>query len=160
MSILDAYVVQYVGFSANIDSNTFISRWAPFAKQFKAMGIQSIDLYQNTNESKINFLSRNVWDKQTYLKNFSTGIAGAGGGGGISVTQFGGYWLPKDHLQKQDYMQLLFTNSLVISDIEIKSYPRCTNHVPFLNVLEAHTLDGAYILENSVYLICAHIQTM
>jgi hypothetical protein len=43
-----------------------------------------------------------------YFKNFPSGIAAAGGRGGISVTQFGGNWLAKEHLERQDKMILAF----------------------------------------------------
>lgn len=105
------YVVQYVGFKTNINASDFISRWIPFALGFKNAGAKTIDLYQVHNNETLTFISRNVWDIKTYFQNFPSGIAGAGGGGGISVTQLGGFWLQDDQLQKQHEMKLAFLSS-------------------------------------------------
>ena len=65
-------------------------------------------MYQVQENDFLTFISRNVWDDKTYFQYFPSGIAGSGSGGGITVTQLGGYWLHPDHLERQDKMILTF----------------------------------------------------
>ena len=102
------YIVQYVGFKTSFTEEDFLSRWAPFASKFKSLGIISIDLYKNKESNELTFISRNVWDSKTYFENFPTGVAYSGGGGGIEVMQFGGYWLDKNKLANEEEMKLIF----------------------------------------------------
>jgi len=98
------YIVQYVGFKTDIEPDGLIKRWTPFDAGFKSAGIKTIDLYQVQENDILTFISRNVWDNKRYFQNFPSEIAGAGSGGGIAVTQFGGFWLQPDHLERQDKM--------------------------------------------------------
>lgn len=102
------YIVQFVGFKTTLAEDDFIRRWMPFASNFKSQGIITIDLYRVANNDDLTFISRNIWEEKTYFQNFPTGVAGSGSGGGISVTQFGGYSIQPDQLERQDEMQLLF----------------------------------------------------
>lgn len=150
------YIVQYVGFKTDLQPNDFIARWAPFATGFKNAGIRTIDLYTVLENDFITFISRNVWDHNTYFKNFPSGIAGAGSGGGIKVIQFGGYWLQPDHLFRQDKMIVAFlteevekTNSSQIARL------RCSDAVPYKQMLEMlPTIESSFSLQ----LHCEHLK--
>ncbi len=152
------YIVQYVGFKTNLNASDFISRWTPFASGFKNAGVKTIDLYQVHKNEILTFISRNVWDTKTYFQNFPSGIAGAGSGGGISVTQFGGFWLQDDQLQKQHEMKLAFltseteeTNSMLISRLN------CIDNAQYKLMLDI--LPNAETnFQNKIS--CNHIKTM
>jgi hypothetical protein len=161
MNYSSEFIVQYVGFQTAIDKNNFAVRWTPFANQFKSMGIKTIDLYEVAQPNDINFVSRNVWTSQTYLKNFPTGVAGSGGGGGISVYQFGGYWLDEDQLERDDEMELVFLNSAVeLADDEITLRSRATENVPYKQLLDFSPAKKMALPASSVKLVCNHIKQM
>ncbi|MBY0427225.1 MAG: hypothetical protein K2Q22_16440 [Cytophagales bacterium] len=130
------YILQFVGFQTPLAPEEFIQRWMPFAKNFKAQGILDIDLYLVENKGIVNYISKNLWEEKKYLHYFPSGIAGAGSGGGISVTQFGGYRILADHLERFNQMKLLFLpNPAEISQANIISCPSITEKVPFKQVL-------------------------
>lgn len=137
MKVNSNYIVQYVGFKTEMDSKRFIEHWTPFAAKFKRAGIKAIDLYQVKENEFITFISRNVWDDKTYFQNFPSGIARAGSGGGIAVTQFGGYWLQPDHLERQDKMVLAFltTESETTNPTQIARLS-CSERNPYLQMLD------------------------
>lgn len=153
------YIVQFVGFKTTLDETDFINRWTPFAIGFKKLGIKSIDLYKISNNEHLTFISRNIWDTQTYFQNFPTGVAGSGSGGGISVTQFGGYWIAEHDLEKPDKMQILFTNDYFPASILQRK--RCTEQVNFKTQVEFAEKDS--IILNSTLsniLMCTYRKTM
>jgi hypothetical protein len=161
MNTTSKYIVQYVGFATTNDKDAFIKRWAPFANQFKSLGIKTIDLYEIVQASQLNFISRNVWDQEIYFQNFPTGMAGSGSGGGISVTQFGGYWLQPDQLQRQDQMKLVFLDQVIeITDLSIISRLSSTINIPYKQMLDLTLNQKPTIHQPSLELICNHIQTM
>ncbi len=152
------YIVQYVGFKTNIEPNEFIKRWTPFANSFKSAGIKTIDLYQVLENDFLTFISRNVWDDNTYFQNFPSGIAGAGSGGGITVSQFGGYWLQPDHLERQDKMILTFlkteaekTNSTQIARLS------CSDNIPYKQMLDISPTTKTNF---SLQINCKHLKQM
>lgn len=153
------YIVQYVGFKTNLTENDFIQRWIPFATNFKRAGIKTIDLYKISDSDQFTFISRNIWDAKTYFQNFPTGMAGSGSGGGISVTQLGGYWIDENQLAKPNNMQLLFTNDNFPSTFI--SRKRCTEKVRFENQIELGEKDSTIMNEYlSNMLNCTHLKTM
>lgn len=126
-----------MGFKTAIEPNEFIKSWTPFANSFKKVGIKTIDLYQVLENNSLTFISRNVWEKNTYFQNFPSGIAGGGSGGGVVVTQFGGYRLQPDHLERQNNMILAFlttemekTNSTQIVRL------CCSENIPYKQMLD------------------------
>ncbi len=129
------YIVQYVGFKTILDSLEFIKSWTPFANSFKSVGIISIDLYQVKENENLSFISRNIWDDKTYFKNFPSGIAGAGGGGRISVIQLGGYWIEPEQLESQEIMTLVFLTSEVANAKQIARLS-CSDKIPYKQMLD------------------------
>jgi hypothetical protein len=155
------YIVQYVGFKTNLNRNDFINRWTPFASNFKNAGIKTIDLYEVQNNENFAFISRNVWDEKTYFQNFPSGVAGSGSGGGISVTQFGGYWLAENQLERQDQMKLVFLNNIVdVMDTKITSRLSVTANVPYKQLLDLSLESNFTLSEQKVELACHHIKRM
>jgi hypothetical protein len=155
------YIVQYVGFKTNLNRNDFINRWTPFASNFKDAGIKTIDLYEVQNNENFAFISRNVWDEKTYFQNFPSGVAGSGSGGGISVTQFGGYWLAENQLERQDQMKLVFLNNIVdVMDTKITSRLSVTANVPYKQLLDLSLESNFTLSEQKVELACHHIKRM
>lgn len=153
------YIVQFVGFSTKLSEHDFINRWAPFAVGFKNAGMKSIDLYKISNNNTLAFISRNIWDAQTYFQNFPTGVAGSGSGGGISVTQFGGYWISENELAQPHQMQLLFSDSDVTSSKAARE--RCTENVMFEKQFELSENDRTFSdAMPAHFFICTHIKTM
>ena len=132
------YIVQYVGFETSFSEHEFVPRWKPTADRFKSLGIISIDLYKNIDGEKLKFLSRNTWDSAEYLKNFSSGVAGSGGGGGISVIQFGGYWMIQNQLPRPEELTLLFMKKIdsVSSENQVLVNCQVTKNVPYQQTLE------------------------
>jgi len=102
------YIVQYVSFKTEVSPGEFIDRWTPFADSFKRAGTKTIDLYQVQDNKNINYISRNIWEENIYFQNFPSGIAHNGSGGGVSVTQLGGFWIDIDHILSKDVMKLAF----------------------------------------------------
>ena len=140
MREISNYIVQYVGFKTNLNATDFIERWTPFANSFKKAGIKSIDLYQVQYNETLTFISRNVWDNQIYFQNFPSGIAGDGSGGGISVIQFGGYWLQPDQLENQDEMKLVFlTNETETNNEKQIVRLSCSDKMPYKQMLDILT---------------------
>ena len=152
------FIVQYVGFKTDLDEQRFIKRWTPFASSFKSAGIITIDLYKVIENGEITYISRNIWNNNTYFENFPSGVAGAGSGGGITVTQFGGYWIADHELAKPKNMALFFTNDS--SKIEKPNIERiqCTKKVKYLKVVEI--LDSNQINISQKVLFCNHLKTM
>ena len=131
------YIVQYVGFKTNLNATDFIERWAPFANSFKKAGIKSIDLYQVQYNETLTFISRNVWDNQIYFQNFPSGIAGEASVGGISVIQFGGYWLQPDQLANQEKMKLVFLTNETETNNEAQIVRlSCSENMPYRQMLD------------------------
>lgn len=152
------YIVQYVGFTTAMNPDEFVKRWTPFAAGFKNAGIKTIDLYQVRDDEKLTFISRNVWEEKIYFANFPSGIAGAGSGGGISVTQLGGYWLEEEDLVRPDQMNLAFlTTDAEISTASQIARRACTEHIPNKQMLEC-TISNASNFPSQ--LICTHIKQM
>lgn len=153
------YIVQFVGFKTNLSDNDFIQRWRPFALNFKQAGIMTIDLYKVRDNDHLTFISRNIWNAKTYFQNFPNGIAGSGSGGGVLITQYGGYWISKQELTKPHTMQLLFTNdSLPSAPITRK---RCTENIRYENQIELDEMDHTLVSKNqSDVLSCTHMKTM
>ncbi len=151
------FIVQYVGFKTGLNEVEFMRRWTPFAASFKGAGIKSIDLYAVQDNENITFISRNIWDSKTYFENFPTGVAGPGSGGGISVTQFGGYWIEEADLQKPELMQILFTNNYS-SDLPHSLRGQCTENAKYLKVIEFLLNDNTIYPETSMF--CKHLKTM
>lgn len=153
------HIVQFVGFKANLNEIDFLKRWLPFALGFKKAGITSIDLYKVSNNDHLNFISRNLWDTNTYFQNFPSGIAVSGRGGGVAVTQFGGYWIAENELDKPDEMQILFTNEKLPSTI--RSRKRCSVNVIFENQVEFTEEDFNLLNINPLNILsCTHLKTM
>lgn len=137
MENISPYIVQYVGFSTALDSAAFLRRWAPFANQFKAAGILTIDLYAVSGGEGLAFMSRNVWSSEVYFRNFPGGMAGSAGGGGVQVRQLGGYWLAAEQLQKDDAMQLVFLpEAISVDTATVVSRLPCTARVPYRQLLD------------------------
>ena len=152
------YIVQYVGFKTELDEQNFIKRWTPFASNFKNAGIKTIDLYRVKENDEQTYISRNIWDKKTYFENFPSGVAGSGSGGGIKVTQFGGYWIDDKELEKPENMTLLFTDdNSAISTSKIQR-SQCTKNVKYLKMIEF--LDSNQSSTSPKLLICNHLKTM
>jgi hypothetical protein len=153
------YIVQFVGFKANLSDADFINRWLPFAAGFKKAGIRSIDLYKVNNNQQLTYISRNIWEAKTYFKNFPSGIAGSGSGGGIAVIQFGGYWIAQNELEKSNQMHMLFINQYIAgAKVQRK---RCTIQVPYEHQIEFTENDNlVFTIDPSVILHCRHIKTM
>ena len=161
MDLSEKFIVQYIGFKTKASKESFNILWTPFASQFKAIGIKTIDLYEITNVSTINFISRNVWDSKIYLKHFPSGLAVAGGGGGISVTQFGGYWLREDQQERDDTMKLLFLNEPVeLNDPLITSRLRVSDKVPYKQMLDFQLNGNPKIKRPAFEFVCSHIKRM
>lgn len=155
------YIIQYVGFKTSLSDENFLLKWAPFANQFKALGIISIDLYACKDSTELTFISRNVWDSKTYFENFPTGVAQSGGGGGINIIQFGGYWLDKNKLPYEKEMKLLFLeNDLQLFDKNVTSHYSSTDRVPYRQVLDLPISYEFPISKTSIKLICKHIKSM
>ncbi|MFN0049664.1 MAG: hypothetical protein ACKVOU_11125 [Cytophagales bacterium] len=158
----EKFIVQYVGFSTDLKNNEFIERWSPFANHFKSAGIISIDLYQVKNTSELSYISRNVWKSSTYFENFPSGVAGSGSGGGVKVTQFGGYWLLEGDLEKKDKMNIAFLeveNIKVDHNITVRN--RCTSKVKYIQMIEHQSFqnhDNEHTISNQF--ICNHLKTM
>lgn len=132
------YLVQYVGFSTTLNDGEFVRRWAPFTTNYINAGIQTIDLYKVVVDDHLRFISRNVWDVTTYFRNFPSGIAGAGSGGGIRVTQLGGYWLEPEYLKSPDSMLVVFLNDETEkANSNQMARIRCSERVPYKQMLEA-----------------------
>ena len=159
MSEQSQYIVQFVGFKTNLNESDFIQRWSPYATNFKRAGIKTLDLYKIKDNDQFTFISRNVWDANIYFQNFPTGVAGSGSGGGISVTQFGGFWISENDLEKPNNLQLLFTNDDIQS--ALKNRKRCTEQITFENQIEFGETDSAVLKQNQLKIIkCTHIKTM
>lgn len=155
------YVIQFVGFKTTPDENEFIIRWTPFASNFKSKGIVTIDLYNVENYNELTYISRNIWDEKTYFHNFPTGIAGSGSGGGISVTQLGGYSIQPDQLEPQNEMQLLFLNNIIkLEDENIISCLSSTDKVPFKQVLMFNGTYKPNLQSHAIDIICKHLKRM
>jgi hypothetical protein len=152
------YIVQYVGFKTTLNETDFIKRWTPFATNFKNAGIKSIDLYQVNENENITYISRNIWDAKTYFENFPTGVAGSGSGGGISVTQFGGYFIDDSDLNKSQTMQLLFTNQETLISLPHKQRNQCTQKVKFIKSIEYLEVEKTLLPKET--LSCNHLKTM
>lgn len=153
------YIVQYVGFKTNLNDIDFIERWMPFAQNFKRAGIVSIDLYQVTGSDSITFISRNIWDARNYFKNFPTGVAGSGSGGGILVKQFGGFWITENELDSPGNIQLLFSNENFPPNRFVRK--RCSETVSFENQIEFSDVDNEIAKKfKSELLVCKHVKTI
>lgn len=152
------FIVQYVGFKTKLSETDFIKRWTPFASTFKSAGIKSIDLYQVKDDENLTFISRNIWESKTYFENFPSGIAGSGSGGGISVTQFGGYWIEETDLPKPNIMQILFSNDDDVATSQRTIRNQCTKNVKFLKVVEYLDVEKSIIPKQT--LICEHLKTI
>lgn len=160
MTNLNKYIIQFVGFKTIMTEKDFIKRWTPFASNFKNQGILTIDLYQVLNYKDLNYISRNIWNEKTYFQNFPTGIANSGSGGGISVTQLGGYHIQPDQLEKQDEMQLLFLhNTIKIDNKDVVSCLSLTDKTPFQQVLIINDNKSNLPLD-SIDIKCRHIKQM
>jgi hypothetical protein len=161
---MSSFIVQYVGFKTLIDKDAFRVRWVPFASQFKSMGIKTIDLYAVLQPNDIQFISRNVWDTQAYLKSFPSGVADSGGGGGIMVVQFGAYWLKANQLERDNEMELVFLNTVntivEVPDNVVISRLRVTDTVRFRQLLDFPTGTKVAVPDSAVALICKHLQRM
>ena len=161
MEETNKYIVQFVGFKTNLNEEEFIKRWTPFAANFKNASIKTIDLYLIIGNSDLTFISRNIWDEKTYFQTFPTGVAGSGSGGGISITQFGGYWIAENNLQKPNAMDILFTNEQITIHNNSVSRERCTEKVRFQNQIEINQLDSLILKQNQPNILtCTHIKTM
>ena len=152
-------IVQFVGFKTILNEKHFLTRWHPFAINFKNSGIKSIDLYRVYDNDEINFVSKNIWDKETYFRNFPNGIAGSGNGGGISVEQLGGYWLPNNTPIHQNEMILVFSKTIGASLGNKNSYIRLSVIDNFLykHVLEYSNGDFISKSDDSLQINCKHI---
>jgi hypothetical protein len=153
------YIVQYVGFETRLDSTAFLQRWMPFANQFKAAGILTIDLYAVRSGEGLAFMSRNVWPAEVYFRNFPGGMAGSAGGGGVQVRQLGGYWLEETQLEKEAAMQLVFLPEAVgVDTVTVVSRQPCTARVPYRQLLDLpvqHPGVGA-----GTTFLCNHLKSM
>lgn len=153
------FVVQFVGFKTNLTEIDFIQRWSPFAANFKRSGIKTIDLYKINDNDQLIFISRNIWDAKTYFQNFPTEVAGSVSGGGISVKQFGGYWIDANKLDRPHSMRLLFTNDNFSTTIIHRK--RCTAEVSFENQMEFSERNSEILNKNrSEIFNCNHLKTM
>lgn len=153
-----AYIVQYVGFKTALDEKDFIARWTPFAASFKAAGINRIDLYQVDQGNQLNFISRNIWPASTYFRNFPSGVAGAGSGGGIAVRQLGGYWIVENELRNPQRMQLIFANHNLATNLTSRN--RCTEQVPFKYQLEGGNALPDSLSDELEQFHCVYLKTM
>lgn len=155
------YIVQFVGFKTVLSAGDFIRRWTPIASNFKDQGIISIDLYEVSGNSDIAYISRNVWAEETYFRNFPTGVAGSGSGGGVSVIQFGGYRLPSDSVDSLREMQLVFSHDII--QIESGNFLAClsaSDKVPFRQVLLFNDAHSLKLPPNSIDIKCKHIKRL
>lgn len=151
------FIVQYVGFKTQLNENDFINRWTPFASNFKSAGIKSIDLYRVQDNENITFISRNIWGSKTYFENFPTGVAGSGSGGGINVTQFGGYWIEETDLSKPNTMQILFSIDDNIFNTKQITRNQCTKKVQFLKVIEFSEIEPSILPKQALF--CEYLKT-
>ena len=152
------FIVQYVGFKTKLSETDFVKRWTPFASNFKSAGIKSIDLYQVQDDENLTFISRNIWESKTYFDNFPTGVAGSGSGGGISVTQFGGYWIEEADLPKPNSMQILFSNDYTTPTSQHITRNQCAKNVKFLKVIEYLNVERPIVPKQTLF--CKHLKTM
>ena len=161
MAETNKHIVQFVGFKTDLNEEEFIKRWTPFAANFKTAGIKTIDLYSVIDNKDLTFISRNIWEEKSYFQLFPTGVAGSGSGGGISVTQFGGYWISENELQKTNSMNILFTNEQNIFETNSVLRKRCTEKVEFQNQIEFNQIDTAVLKQNQLNIFsCKHIKAM
>lgn len=152
-------IVQYVGFDTAVGRDEFLLRWAPFARRFSSLGARSIDLYEVSPLSEVRYISRNVWDRETYLATFPSGIAGGGGGDGITVVQFGGYWREAAEGTAPDRMKLAFLPSrLERADPSSTVRLRCTEGVPYPMMLDILPQEEPALPAGSLLLSCFHIK--
>jgi len=159
MSTASPYIVQFVGFKTDLNDSGFIQRWLPFAKNFKNAGIESINLYKVNKSKVLTFISRNIWDAETYLENFPSGMAVSGSGGGISVTQFGGYWIDENDLNFPNHLQLLFSNEDFPASILCRK--RCREEVSFQNQMELGEKDTDLLSKYAASVLdCTHLKTL
>jgi len=134
---LKQFIVQYVGFKTNLETENFVSSWQPFASRFKSLGIISLDLYKVEKDSDLNFISRNVWDLGVYFKNFPSGIAGYASSLETQVEQFGGYLLDEIDLIRKPEMKLSFLkNQVDVKENGVISRIACRNNLPYIQVLD------------------------
>jgi len=152
------YIVQYIGFKTNLTPKDFISRWTPFASNFKNIGIQSIDLYKVQDNKDLTFISRNIWTSEIYFENFPSGVASSASGGGISLTQLGGYWIDKSDLQAPKLMSLIFSKDNITQDLEYKEKLQCTIYVKYLKAIEF--IDAKESIASKKSLFCTHLKTI
>jgi hypothetical protein len=161
MAETNRYIVQFVGFKTDLNEEEFIKRWTPFAANFKNAGIKTIDLYSVIENGDLTFISRNIWDEKSYFQNFPSGVAGSGSGGGISVKQFGGYWISENDLQKPNTLNILFSNENNFSESNIVLRKRCTENVPFQYQIEIDQIDTLILQQNKPNILnCSHVKTM
>jgi hypothetical protein len=161
MAETNKHIVQFVGFKTDLNKEEFIKRWTPFAENFKNAGIKTIDLYRVIDNKDLTFISRNIWDDQSYFQLFPTGVAGSGSGGGVSVTQFGGYWILESELEKPNQMNILFSNERNIFETKSVSRKRCTEKVRFQNQIEINQVDTSILKQSQPNILtCTHIKTM
>jgi len=155
------YIVQYVGFATTDDQSTFIKNWLPFASRFKTLGIRSIDLYAVAQPNSLNFISRNIWQQEIYFRNFPGGMAGTGGGMGISVKQLGAYGIQPDQLDQPDQMKLVFLNTIIDStDPLITHRSGVTINMPYKQVFELAPQQNLNTTEPILEFICKYIASV
>jgi hypothetical protein len=158
---MKAHIVQYVGFTTELDFENFVHQWKPFVNQCKSFGVVSIDLYEVKMSKELNFISRNVWTTDVYLRNFPTGIAGASGSSDILVTQLGGFWLQTNQLKGENEMKLLFLNQVEKNvPPEITSRLRVSEKVPHKQLLFFPPQLDFTIPDADLDLHCKHLKRM
>lgn len=151
------YIIQFVGFKTDLQDQDFITRWQPFATNFKNLGIKTIDLYKVENSEKINYISRNIWEEQDYFNTFPTGIGASVSRGGIQVMQYGGYWIEANDLEYKPSMKLIFSNQLKTENCIVRK--RCAMKVPFEIQAEIQTENDTNIIFEPFF-ISQHLKRM
>lgn len=155
------YIVQYVGFTTQFDTDTFIEHVTSYAEAYKSLGAKAIDVYEATRSGSANFMVRIVWEAETYLQHFPSGVASASNEHGIAATQFGGYGLPQERLKAAESMKLVFLHTVMeITEKEIGSYLSATASVPHAQVLEFSPLLVVAVSETDGNFTCTHLKKM
>jgi len=85
-------IIQFVCFKTSYNEQRFLPAWEPFASAFLARGLERIVLSRSLQpEGEYGFISRNLWDDQSFAATFPNGLPGDAGGFGIIAVQAGGF---------------------------------------------------------------------
>ncbi len=87
-------VVQFVCFTTPLPRLAFTPAWVPFANTFLAQGLQQIVLAErieqlNDVSPSFDFISRNIWPEEAFIRSLQSGRIGDGAGGPVRAEQGG-----------------------------------------------------------------------